>query len=48
MGNASMTQLICMEKWWTNKTSPDFVRGSFNTELLRKIIEHKINDNKSK
>jgi hypothetical protein len=42
MKNSSMTNLVYMEKWWTKKSSPDDIRGSFNAELLRRIIEIKM------
>ena len=40
--NPSTTQIWYMEKWWTKKSSPDDIRGSFNLELLKRVIEVKM------
>lgn len=39
---SAMLNLINLEKSWTTPTTPDFIRGTFNTELLRKVIEAKL------
>jgi hypothetical protein len=40
----SVSRLIAMEKWWTDKTTPDVIRGTFNLELLMSVIRVKINN----
>jgi hypothetical protein len=37
-----MLNIINLEKSWTKKTSPDIIRGTFNSELLRRVIEAKL------
>jgi hypothetical protein len=43
---SAMLNLINLEKFWTSKTSPDVIRGTFNTELLRRVIEAKLEQGK--
>ncbi len=35
-----------MEKWWSKKSSPDDIRSTFNAELLKRVIECKLELNK--
>jgi len=42
MKQGSLTQLIAMQNWWTSK-SENPIRGTFNLELLLKIINAKQN-----
>jgi hypothetical protein len=39
---SAMINLINLEKFWTSKTSPDVIRGTFNTELLRSVVQAKL------
>jgi len=36
----SLTQLQAMKNWWTSKTENP-IRGSFNLELLLRVLEAK-------
>jgi len=40
MKQGSLTQLIAMQNWWTSKAENP-IRGTFNMDLLLRIIEAK-------
>ena len=42
----NMTSLISQAEWGTKKTEVNQVRGTFNWELLMKLIEIKRNEKK--
>lgn len=46
VNHSSTLNLITMEKWWTSKRSPDDIRSTFNAELLKRVIECKLEQNK--
>jgi hypothetical protein len=46
INHSSTLNLITMEKWWTKKSSPDDIRSTFNADLLKRVVETKLNSNK--
>ncbi len=46
INHSSTLNLITMEKWWSKKSSPDDIRSTFNAELLKRVIECKLELNK--
>jgi hypothetical protein len=44
--NAAISQIITMEKAWTQNSNPDHIRGTFNLELLMAVIKIKLEQNK--
>ena len=36
------SKIIELKNFWTKKTTPDFVRGFFDEEHYKKVIEQKI------
>jgi hypothetical protein len=42
MATKTLTDYLLDERWWTSKQSPETVRGTYDLDLLMRVLEAKV------